>query len=468
MTMRIVLSFFYLTLTGLLALGCGAPEPTPTPDLVATQVAVEKAAAATLTAEAQPASTPAPAEALATATTIPTPTPSPTGPVAEATPTTSTQTQDTLAQAPLCTAVVDLNLRSGPGTVYEPPVAVIPAGSEVSPLAFTPTGFPGGPWIQVQVDGNQTGWLSADPQFVSCNVELTGLPAGVAPPTPTPIPTNTSLPPSPTPTRPLFAVVPVDGGQANLEGRVILPGYAQEQVTDPMVFRDKLVFRVEVYDPERGNKDGAGIDNVKITIKREDDNETVHERTERNPGYCVFGGGEPDCNVLIFSQNNKWPDSNEEILDGPYRAFMLITLDNGDTEEWNWGFRIERTGIKMKLVQIGPGNIDPTVNKALVFQVEAYDSGKGDQDGAGISQVDMTISRAEDGAIVHERTERNAGYCAFSGGEPDCTIWDFAQNGNKWPGGEPIESGRYVLRATAHSAEGKTAGLSAEIKIELP
>jgi len=276
----------------------------------------------------------------------------------------------------------------------------------------------------------------------------------------------------------LFAVVPVDGGRAELDGQIILPGVSQDQVTDPVVFRDKLVFRVEAYDPSVGTTDGAGIDNVKITINREDDGQTVYERTENQAGYCVFGGGEPDCNVFVFADNyNSWPESNEPIFDGPYRAFILITTNAGITEQWNWGFRIEGVAtqtsetdnaeISMKLLQVGPGDTVPMVDQALVFQVAASLTGYGNRDGDGISHVDLKVFPAGGGSPVYERTEQNAAYCAFGGGEPDCNIWNFAENGNVWPSGEPIQPGRYILQATAYAVDGHTADLSTEIEIEL-
>ena len=63
----------------------------------------------------------------------------------------------------------------------------------------------------------------------------------------------------------------------------------------------------------------------------------------------------------------------------------------------------------------------------------------GSTDGAGIESVTFII-RDETGKKVHERTERNAGYCVFGGGEPDCTVWRFSEHGDKWPGGAGLTS----------------------------
>ena len=59
-----------------------------------------------------------------------------------------------------------------------------------------------------------------------------------------------------------------------------------------MVFCDRMVFRIEVFDANVGVYDGSGIRDVTFKIT-EENGSTVHERTERQAGYCVFGGGEP-------------------------------------------------------------------------------------------------------------------------------------------------------------------------------
>ena len=132
------------------------------------------------------------------------------------------------------------------------------------------------------------------------------------------------------------------------KGQIIIPGFKPDELKGPefdgVIFRDRLVFRVEVYNPSKGNEDGAGIEKVKITIERLDDNQIVHERTENNAGYCVFGGGEPDCNVLVFAQsNNRWPEKGQpSIENGLHKAFIEITTKDNETEEWNWSFWIQR------------------------------------------------------------------------------------------------------------------------------
>jgi hypothetical protein len=174
--------------------------------------------------------------------------------------------------------------------------------------------------------------------------------------TPAPVPTDTPLPPPPTPTPTpiLIAVLPIDGSDGNqnlhssyeeiMEGRtIVFPGYLQADVTEPMVFRDRIVFQVEVFDASVGSKDGDGIKDVKITIR--DGDKVVHERTEEQAGYCVFGGGEPDCNVWVFADYDyKWPGGDPIINYRTYNVDMVITPQQGEVANWRWSFMIELPG----------------------------------------------------------------------------------------------------------------------------
>ena len=167
-------------LVGLLAASCAAPI-TPV-DTKATENAVAQNVLATLTA-------------VAAAETTQTPVVS-----------------NTTKPGGLCTATTDgLNLRSGPGTAFAPPLRALPAGTRLIPIAYSPVGDPEGQWIQVQLEeGSAVGWVSAT--AVSCNVDPASLPNApvpvkvTAPPPPPPQATNT---PTATPgTNPTITVTP--------------------------------------------------------------------------------------------------------------------------------------------------------------------------------------------------------------------------------------------------------------------
>ncbi|MBE7552356.1 MAG: PD40 domain-containing protein [Anaerolineales bacterium] len=108
-----------------------------------------------------------------------------------------------------------------------------------------------------------------------------------------------------------------------------------------------------------------------------------------------------------------------------------------------------------------------TVTTELVFQVQAYDPGVGSTDGAGIDLVEMRIVDSK-GTLVYERTEKNAAYCAFGGGEPTCLVWVFADHNNTWPNGSPVENGTYTLQAAVQAKDGRSIEVQTIIEIQLP
>ena len=96
----------------------------------------------------------------------------------------------------------------------------------------------------------------------------------------------------------------------------------------------------------------------------------------------------------------------------------------------------------------------------------AFDPARGDQDGDGIDNIDLRIFDA-DGSEVYQRTEGNAAYCAFAGGEPDCNVWYFSDNGDAWPSGEPVRySDPYLLRGRVNAEDGRTLEVEMTVYIE--
>jgi hypothetical protein len=328
------------------------------------------------------------------------------------------------------------------------------------------------------------------PETATTELPPTNTPTSLpSPPTSAPS-TNTPTPPPatpiaalPTPTQPLYDVLEVDGddgnqavrgGQPLNEGRyLILPGYSPGTIDrQNPIFLDKLALRVEVFDSAHGGtQDGDGIQNVTFKLTRDGDpDHPVYEKVESTPGYCLFGGGEPNCESWVFAQHEyRWP-SGQPIENTDYRLVITITPQTGDQAIWNWGFSIEgmpevasgSEQIAAEIIQTGPNSDADVVSDALVFQVFA--STNGSDDGAGIDRVDMRIIGPQ--GEIYQRTEQNAAYCAFSGGEPDCNIWDFAEHDYQWPNGDPIEPGNYALRATVYTDDGSSSIVEKSILIQ--
>lgn len=216
----------------------------------------------------------------------------------------------------------------------------------------TPTQPPTSTGTPVPPDPTDT---PVQPEEVATNTPVT--------PTDTPIPpTNTPPPPTNTPaplSREVLGESDVDGDDGNdfirgssdsNNGRVVLlPGLLPSEVTDPVVFRDEMVFRVEVFDTRVDEYDGAGIRDVTFTIEPDDGSgQVLHQRTERTAGYCVFGGGEPNCNVLNLADAGfRWPSTGAPISNGQYVARIDIVAQNGESTQWRWRFEIEN----LELVQ---------------------------------------------------------------------------------------------------------------------
>lgn len=164
--MKLRLACFMLLCSIALA-GCMAPAAVGDPR--ATETAIAAGVLARLTAEAGTAEAPAGT-------------------------TTGTASVRPSAQAPACVVRVDgLNLRSGPGTAFAPPLRQLPAGTLLLPLTFTPVGDPDGRWVQVQAaEGAAVGWVSAG--SVDCSIDLSTLPVAPLPNrvTATPAPAATS------------------------------------------------------------------------------------------------------------------------------------------------------------------------------------------------------------------------------------------------------------------------------------
>ena len=115
------------------------------------------------------------------------------------------------------------------------------------------------------------------------------------------------------------------------------------------------------------------------------------------------------------------------------------------------------------VVQTGPETTATVVAGALVFQARAFDPNWGPSDGDGIESVEMNLVESN-GNIVHKQTERAAPYCLFGGNNP-CPNWVFQDHGYRWPNGQPINSGRLTLQATAKRHDGGSETVKVDIQL---
>lgn len=237
-----------------------------------------------------------------------------------------------------CTVVQDVNLRPGPGTVYEPAIVSMRVNTQLMPLAFSPTGFPQGPWLYAQLTGTgQVGWVSAGSQYILCNIDLNSLPLATnLPPTPQPAASPT---PSATATKagPLPPNVDNDapGGSFPEDGTVKF-----NIIVDP-----NFLFRMDVRDLTVGDFEGAGIESVGFSISG---NGVDYFREERTAGFCVFGGGEPTCRPWPTNELGQftWGEGGPVVQSGEYFINMAVKANREDEAFggfWNWNFNFRLT-----------------------------------------------------------------------------------------------------------------------------
>ena len=244
------------------------------------------------------------------------------------------------AVVPACSTLGGLRLRIGPGEIYGI-IRNLTADTALVPQAFRAVGFPSGEWIEVAV-GTQQGWVSASPQFVSCNFDPASLPAAsVIPPTPTPIPSPTAIPPTPTPV--VVAQLPISIGQPSNANNPDAGDFPQGRVEWRLETSDDFLFRFYVKDTDVGDFDGAGVDTVTLTVSDQSGN-VVDSRKEGTAGYCIFGGGEPVCNPWVFEDGEyKWKSTGKTVVESTY--YLTIAVQPKDDDRiWNWdlgGFYVE-------------------------------------------------------------------------------------------------------------------------------
>ena len=90
--------------------------------------------------------------------------------------------------------------------------------------------------------------------------------------------------------------------------------------------------------------DGDGIDHV-LFIVNKNLGDNVYSRTEKTAKYCIFGGGEPDCNPWpVTNGRYTWGAGGPAIVSGNYQVIIRIALKGDPTNESQWTF-----GITIKL-----------------------------------------------------------------------------------------------------------------------
>lgn len=254
---------------------------------------------------------------------------------------------------PSCSVVAGVRMRSGPGTSYDPPLGALTAGTELVPLAYVPIGEPQGPWLQVEVvSTGQVAWLTASPQYVTCNIDVATLssepaPAATARPpadaTETPVPAQTATAPdsggnsAPAPT----PAPAVQAGPPPIVTYSDTPGeYPADHVQATVVFDPAWLMRMDIQDNNAPS--GDGIRFIEFFVIG-DDEEFYHK--EDTAAYCIFGGGDPACaNWPVDAQGRyTWGEGGVPVMTGEYRVQIRAAAEIPDADfgdQWVWNFTI--------------------------------------------------------------------------------------------------------------------------------
>lgn len=153
---------------------------------------------------------------------------------------------------------------------------------------------------------------------------------------PTAVPTA-APPAAPTATPEVIdPVVPAFGSTNGLIGEIVLPGYTGD--VNAVVFRDRIAFRLKVFDPDGGTTDGFNIQAVSIVIF-DPRGETVLTQTDVTAAYCAFDSDAPVCPAWVFAEHDlRWPSGTPVCAGQGYQANLNVTTVDGNHTDAFWGF----------------------------------------------------------------------------------------------------------------------------------
>jgi hypothetical protein len=113
----------------------------------------------------------------------------------------------------------------------------------------------------------------------------------------------------------------------------------------------------------------------------------------------------------------------------------ISPVDGNDGNDYVRGSADENNGRVVLLPGVDQAVVEdtPTFREFINLRVEVFDTRYGLNDGAGIDQVTFRIIADDgNGAVVWEKVESSAPYCAFGGDDPLCMAIDLGSSA-RWP-----------------------------------
>jgi hypothetical protein len=209
---------------------------------------------------------------------------------------------------------------------------------------------------------------------------------------------------------------------------------------------------------------GNQIDYVEFFIQ-DLQGRVIAQKRENNPPYCYFAEADGECSAVdIDTDRFKWSDG-KPIRDGWYFIRAVAHAKDGriKMDERALHITIPYDALETFFVN---RELPSETRFSDEFAFEASVSGS-HLNNAGVDRVEMFVVDY-DGNIVSARAERNPRYCGFGGGDngADCPVYNFAQNGGKWPNGSPVNPVQYILRMIAFATDGKIVADTVMIRID--
>ena len=251
------------------------------------------------------------------------------------------------------------------------------------------------------------------------------------PPPPKPKPTKEEppppVPPTPIPPTPIPTATPEP-----VHLKIVNPSSDGATITS----NAETMFEVEAWDPAIGTNNGDGITSVAFILYDSIGN-TVHTYTDTVASYCAFGG-DSSCNDAASASLTLSSDT--------YILEVTMLTGAGETKT------ITRIFVIPSLTEFNITN-PPTDGSTITnmnntrFQVEAWDTTVGINNGDGITSVTFVIYDSLTN-IVHTYVDLTPLYCTF-GGDSAC-IPSVAAGVN-------LPADTYTLEATVLTDAGGTS-----------
>lgn len=168
---------------------------------------------------------------------------------------------------------------------------------------------------------------------------VTATPPATETPAPSPTPSGTpgvTSPPQAIPTN-----TPARAVALQLPAVSNLPAQGPQGGSIDFEINMSPVYLMRIKAKKHGSSnDGDGMDHVLFTVNKKNGGK-VYSNKETTAKYCIFQGGEPDCNPWPKANGRYvWGSGGPEIVSGDYQVSIRAALKSDPSNESEWNFSI--------------------------------------------------------------------------------------------------------------------------------